>query len=255
MIDHHLNRLVGGQEAVFDAVDPGTDAGPDRGVADGVRGHSYPGAVGFVGDRGELRVGILLGARGGAVRHDSAGRRHLDQLGAVANLVADTGDHVGHTVGDALGDRQRHDPGRESLEHRRVQVPAVGGDGVTRGIDARAGVPALVDGALQRDVEQVAAGLDHQPEVAHGGEPGIQRGARVHRTAQCAIGGVVLNAVHRRRQALGPTGAADEQVELHVHQARQQRDVPEVDDRGRIRQWPFGIDRGDALPVDHHHRR
>ena len=117
-------------------------------------------------------------------------------------------------------------------------------------------MPALVDGALQRDVEQIAAGLDHQPEVAHGGEPGVQRGAGVHRAAQGAIRGVVLDAVHRGGQALGSAGAADEQVELHVHQAGQQRDVAEVDDRGRIRQLrPFGIDRGDALAVDHHHGR
>ena len=71
----------------------------------------------------------------------------------MANLISDAGDHVGNTVGDALGDRQRHDPGRKPLKHRRVQVTAVGGDGVARGIDARAGVPALIDGPLQRDVE------------------------------------------------------------------------------------------------------
>ena len=197
MIDHHLNRLVRGKKAVFDAVDPGANTRPDRGVADGMRGHSYAGAVGFVGDRGELRVGILLGARGGAVRHHPARGRYLNQLGAVANLVANTRDHVGHAVGDAFRNRQRHDPWRKPLEHRRIQVPAIGGDGMPRGINARAGMPALVDGALQRDVEQVAAGLDHQPQVAHGGEAGVQRGARVDRTAQGAVRGVVLNAVHR----------------------------------------------------------
>ena len=153
MIDHHLDGVVGSQEAVFDAVDPGANTGPDRGVADSVRGHPHPGAVRFVGDRGEFRVGILLGTRTRAVRHDPARRRHLDQLGAVANLIADAGDHVGHTVGDALGDRERHDPGREPLEHRRIQMPAVRGHSVARGIDARPGVPALIDGALQRDIE------------------------------------------------------------------------------------------------------
>lgn len=69
MIDHHLDRLITGQEAVFDAVDPGADAGLDRGVADGVCGHADSGPVGFVGDRGELGIGILLRARRGAVRH------------------------------------------------------------------------------------------------------------------------------------------------------------------------------------------
>ena len=54
MIGHHLDGVVGSQETVFDAVDPGADTGPDGGVADGVRGHPHPGAVGFVGDRGEF---------------------------------------------------------------------------------------------------------------------------------------------------------------------------------------------------------
>jgi len=50
VVDHHLNRLVGGQEAVFDAVDAGADAGLNRLVPDGMCGHSHPGAMGFVGE-------------------------------------------------------------------------------------------------------------------------------------------------------------------------------------------------------------
>ena len=146
-------------------------------------------------------------------------------------------------------------PGRSRWNTVGSRCPPYGVTACPAGIDARADVPALIDRALQRDVEQVAAGLDHQPEVAHGGEAGVQRGARVDRPAQCAIGRIVLHAVHRRRQALGPTRAADEQVEFHVHQARQQRDVAEVDDRCRIRQWPIGIDRDDAVAVDDHDRR
>ena len=115
MIGHHLDRVVGSQEAVFDAVDPGTNTARIA-VADGVRGHPYSRAVGFIGDRGELGVGVLLAP--GPVLCDmtppEAG--DLDQLGAVANLIPDASDHVGHTVGDALGDRERHDPGREPLE-------------------------------------------------------------------------------------------------------------------------------------------
>ena len=221
MIGHHLDGVVGSEETVFDAIDSGTDAGLDRGIADGMGGHSNPCAVGFVGDRGEFRVRILLCARARAVGHDSARCRDLDQLGAVANLVPDAGDHIGHTVSDALGDGQRHDPGRQSLKDGGVQMPAVGCDSVPRRIDARSDVPALIDRALQRNVEQIAAGLHHEPEVAHGGKAGVQGGPRVNRSAQCAICRIVLDPVHRRRQALGPTGATDEQVEFHVHQARQ----------------------------------
>ena len=92
-------------------------------------------------------------------------------------------------------------------------------------------MPTLIDGALQRDVEQITAGLDHQPEIAHRGETGLQRGAGIHRSAQRAVGRVVLHAVHRRRQTLRPAGSADEQVEFHVHQTRQQRHITKVDDR------------------------
>lgn len=41
MVDHHLQGLVAGEEAVLDAVDPGADARLDGGVADGVRGHPH----------------------------------------------------------------------------------------------------------------------------------------------------------------------------------------------------------------------
>jgi len=68
VIDHHLDRVVGSQETVLNTVDPGTNTSPDRGVADGVRGDPHAGAVGFIGDRGELGVGVLLGA--GAVLCD-----------------------------------------------------------------------------------------------------------------------------------------------------------------------------------------
>ena len=111
VVDHHLDGLVAGQETVLDAVDSGTDTGPNRAVADGMRGDPDSCPVGFVGDRGEFGIGVLLRARRGAVRHHPAGRRNLDQLGAVPNLVTHAGDHVGHSVGDAFGHRQRHDPG------------------------------------------------------------------------------------------------------------------------------------------------
>ena len=63
MVDHHLDGVVAGEEAVLDAVDAGPDAGPDRGVAGRVRGDPDAGAVRLVGDRLELLVGVLLRAR------------------------------------------------------------------------------------------------------------------------------------------------------------------------------------------------
>ena len=93
--------------------------------------------------------------------------------------------------------------GRERLEHRGVEVPAGRRDGVAGGDDARAVDPAEVDRLLQRDVEQEAAGLDEQAEVAHGREPGPQRPAGVGDRPQRAHRGVVL---HRHRAGCAWSG-------------------------------------------------
>ena len=171
-------------------------------VADGVRGHADAGAVRLVGDRLELLVGVLLRAGAGAVRHHAAGRRDLDHLGAVADLVAHALRAPRCTpLAMPSATLSGMIPGASRWNTVRIEVAAVGRDGVAGRDDARTVVPALVDGALERHVEQVAAGLDHQAEVAHGREAGEQRRAGVHRAAQRAVHGVVLHAVHRDRQA------------------------------------------------------
>ena len=64
MLDHQLDRLVAGEEAVLDAVDAGADAGADARRRRGVRGDLDAGAVRLVDDRVELLVGVLLRAGG-----------------------------------------------------------------------------------------------------------------------------------------------------------------------------------------------
>jgi hypothetical protein len=75
-------------------------------------------------------------------------------------------------------------------------VSAGGRDRVRRRKDARPDDPTGIDRTLQRNVEQVAAGLDHESEIAYGREPGEQRGARVHRRAQRSEDGIILHTVH-----------------------------------------------------------
>ena len=79
MLDHHLDGVVAGERAVLDAVDAGTDARADAGVAVRVRGDLEAGAVRFVDDRRELFVGVLLRAGEPAVRHHAARRGDLDE--------------------------------------------------------------------------------------------------------------------------------------------------------------------------------
>ena len=207
VIDHHLDGFVGGEEAVLDAVDACPDACPDGAVPHRMRGNSHTRPVGLVGDRGELVVGVLLRARRGAVRHHTARCGHLDQLGAVPDLVAHARAHLVDAVGDALGDRQRHDARRQTLEHRRIEMPAVRRHGVARRIDPRPDVPALLDRALQRDIEQIATGLHHQAEVAHRGEAGLERACgRSPRRAACGRRG---RPAHRASGSAGPPDRRD----------------------------------------------
>jgi hypothetical protein len=233
VLHHELDRVVARERSVLDAVDAGADAGADAGIAVRVRGDTQTGAVGLVDDRRELLVGVLLRAGGPAVRHDAAGRGDLDDLRAVLDLVPHTLADLRHTVGDAFLDAQREHVGRHALEHRRVEVPAGRCDGVRGGDDAWPDHPAGVDRPLQRDVEEVATGLHHETEVPHGGEAGEQGRARVDRGAQRAEDRVVLDAVHGPAHGGRGVRAAEDEVDLHVHQAREQRHVAELDLLGR----------------------
>ena len=90
----------------------------------------------------ELVGGVLAGAGGAGVRHHPARGAHLDDLGAVLDLVAHGLADLVDAVGDALlhGDGQH--VGGEVLEHRGVEVAAGGGDGMAGRDDAGAVDPA-----------------------------------------------------------------------------------------------------------------
>ncbi len=112
--------------------------------------------------------------------------------------------------------------------------------------------PAIFDGPRQRNIEDVAARLDHEPEISHRGEAGHEGHASVHRPAQCPVHGVIDDPVHRVRQPVWVLRAADQQVELHVHEARQERDVSQVYLR-RNRGHVLGVHGHDPVALDHDH--
>ena len=125
-------------------------------------------------------------------------------------------------------------------------MPAGGGDGMPGRHHPRPVDPARVDGLAERDIEQVAAGLDEQAEVAHRGEPGAQRAA-----------GIADRTQHPRRRVildLGQAGflpaSAHQEVDLHVHQPGQQDLVAEIDQV--IDQAPLEVtaDPGDPVALD-----
>ena len=209
------------------------------------RGHLEPGPVRFVDDGPQLLVGVLLGARRAGVRHHATRGADLDHLCAVLDLVAHRLADLADAVGDPLLDGQLHDVRREGLEHGRVEVAAGRRDGVPGRHDPRPVDPAEVDGLLQGHVEQQAAGLDEQAEVAHRGEAGPQRAAGVGHGPQRPHGRVVLDG-GQRAAVVGPP---EEEVDLHVHQAREQRQVTEVDD-GRAVRHVARLDLEDAVTLD-----
>ena len=198
--------------------------------------------VRLVDDDAQFLVRIVLCPGLTGQRHDAARAAHLDQLGSVLDLVAHRLADLIDPVGDTFLDGQLQHARHERREHGRIQVPAGGRDGVTGGNDARTVDPPRIDGLTQGDVEQVAAGLDEQSEVANGGEAGAQGAAGVAHRAQHAGRGIVLHL----GQAGVLTAAAHQQVDFHVHEAGQQDGVAEIDDLA----FGFSADANYAVAVD-----
>ena len=121
--------------------------------------------------------------------------------------------------------RERHDVRGERLEHRRVEVAARRRDRVPGGHDARAVDPADVDRLLERDVEQQPPVFTNRPRLRTVVNPArsVRRAlatARSVRSAGSSCTGL---------SGLSWFGPAEQEVDLHVHQPGQQREVAEVD--------------------------
>ena len=136
-------------------------------------------------------------------------------LRAVLDLVADRLADLVDPVGDALLDRHPHDARGQAALRARVEVAAGGADGVAGGDDPGTLDPAGGDGVGEGDVDEVAAGLDEQAEVAHRREPGGEGPLAVGDGPQPH-----LHRVHPHRIRQAGTRAAEHEVDLHVHEAR-----------------------------------
>ena len=69
----------------------------------------------------------------------------------------------------------------------------------------------------------------NRPEIAHGGEPGLEGAPGVGHRPKCAQRRIVLHGVERA----AVVGPAEQEVDLHVHQPGQQGQVAQVDRRAR----------------------
>ena len=245
-VDHPLDRVVADHHPVLDAVDAGVEGGVHRLVAVGVGGDPQAATVGLVGDRRELLGGVLLRAgRTGGGHHTTRGAA-LDQLGAVGDLVADGLADLADPVGDALLDRHPHDPGGQPALGARVEVPAGRADGVAGRDDPRPLHPAGVDRVGEGDVDEVAAGLDEQPQVADRREAGVEGPLAVGHGPEAHLHGIQPDGVVQ-----GRTLPAEDEVDLHVHEARHEGELGQVDHLvgpgGRRRVVRHG---GDDVPLD-----
>ena len=187
--------------------------------------HLQSSAVGLVDDRLQLLGGVLPGAGRAGVRHDATRGHNLDHPRSVLDLVADSLAHLRHPIGDSLLHGEGQHVGGQGLEHGGIEVAAGGTDGVSGRDDPGPVDPSHVDGLHEGHVEQEAAGLYEQSEISYRGEAGSQRALAVGHGAQGSERRILLD----RDQRAGVVGPTHEQVDLHVHQSRQQGHVPQVD--------------------------
>src|SRR5690606_36068736 len=183
-----LDRLVVQHGAVVDGGDTGADGGLDALGAVRVRGDLALGHLGRVHDRPNLFRIDLQDADRIAGREHAAGRADLDDVGAVLDLVPDGGDRLVDAVGDALLDAAV----RVAVRAVAVGVAVSAGDaeGEAGRDDAWAGHEAVVDRVAQRDVGPLVGA-----DVAHGGEPGEQRDARVLDADDRGVAGPLVQPV------------------------------------------------------------
>jgi hypothetical protein len=178
----------------------------------------------LVSDCCQLFGGVLLGARGAGRGHHAAGRAALDELRPVLDLVANRLADLVDPVGDALLDCHSHDAGRQAALRARVEMAPGRTDGVTGRNDAWPLDPARSNGIRERDIDEVPARLYEQSEIAHRGEAGAEGPLAVGHGSQRHLHGVHAHGVRQ-----SGIGSPEDEIDLHVHEPRDQRQVGQID--------------------------
>ena len=230
-LDHQVQGLVGHERAVLDAVDAGLDGGADAVVAVGVGRDPQPGAVRLVDDRRQLLVGVLLRAGRPGVRHHPARRADLDELGAVLDLVADRLAHLVDAVGDPLLHGERHDvrgraPGTSSGRGGRRSGEMAWPAGTTRG-------PSI----QPKSIAFFRATSSSSPPVCTNRprfRTVVNPARRVRRALATPRSVFTAGSSCTATSGLAWSGPPMQEVDLHVHEPGEQREVAEVDHDGVV---------------------
>src|SRR5262249_9564059 len=167
---HHLDAFVVNQAAVFDRGHAGADGALDAFRAVGVSGYALAPHFGFFDYGVHLFLRKLRRADRLFFGEHARRRDHLDQISAVFDLEANQLANLADAVGEA-GETAEFQIRREAVG---VAVSAGRAHGECGDLHSRAYDVAAVDGVAQRHVNEFA-----RAHVAHGGESGFERAARV----------------------------------------------------------------------------
>ena len=103
-------------------------------------------------------------------------------------------------------------------------MTAGGADAVRRRQHARTDGDAGIDGVAQADVHEV-----HGPDVAHRGEARLERAPCIQGTVERLLGRETHDAVVHEVVVI--LFELEREVRVRIDKARQQRRIPEIDDR------------------------
>ena len=186
----------------------------------------------------QLRLGVLVGRMQLAVNHCVFPRLvNLDEVGAFLMLLADDLDELVNGVG-VVG------VGKHVLRGvvvNGVFVAAQDVDGVAADAQARAQDQPLIDGVAHSRVSRAGAFC---AQIALGGEAGQQVGFGCVGGEQGAPGNRLFDGL----QVF--SAGVQEEMYVGVNQAREQRDVAQVDDFGPLRMGDFPAHSADTLTFD-----
>ena len=235
---HEAHGLVAELRGVVDGGDAGLRGVERAGLAHGVDADGDAEAMSFSNGGGELLRSVLVGRVEDAVNHlVGAGLVDLDEAGALLVLLADDFDELLGGVG-VVG------VGEDVLcgvEADGVFVSAENVDGVAADAQAWSGNEALVDGVANGTVGRARAFGSH---IAFGGEAGEEIGFGGLLGEEGAPGDGFLDGLQIFRAGM------EEEMDVGVDEAGEQRCVAEVDDVCALRMIDGSADGADAVALD-----
>jgi len=235
---HEAHGFVAELIGVIDGDDAGLDSVKSAGFTGGVNSDVFAKASGFLNGGGEFGFGELIGSEKTAVAKGvRASFVDLDEVGALLELLTNDGDELigGVGVGGV---------GQDVLlwiEAVGIFVAAENVDGIAGDAEAWAGDQAGVDGVANSGIGGAGAFGTH---VAFGGEPGEE----VFAGGLCGKDSALGDGLFDGLEVFGTR--MEEEVDVGVDEAGEERGVAEIDDLGGGGMRNRGANFNDAFALD-----